>query len=351
MRSTVAFGLALLAATRLAAGTLVVLNKSEATASLIDVDARAVVATVPTGVGPHEVSISPDGRRALVANYGSGGDPGSTLTVIDVARGQAVKTIGLGPYRRPHGVQWLADNRRAVVTAEESKALLVVDVDAGSVAFAVVTGQEVSHMVALSPDGARAFVANIGSGSVTAVDLRRRSVVGHVSTGKGAEGIDVTPDGGQVWVANREADTVSVVDTATLAVKATLGSKSFPIRVKVTPDGRKALVSNAGSGELAVFDTTTLTEVRRVAFQAPLAAGAGRMMAGRFGNSPVPIGIVIEPGGGRAYVALSAADAISIVDLTRWEPIGMLKAGKEPDGMAFSPLAVARREITDLERR
>ena len=80
-----------------------------------------------------------------------------------------------------------------------------------------------------------------------------------------------------------------------------------------------------------------------MAFSAPLAPGTGRMLAGRFGTSPVPIGIVIEPGGGRAYVALSAADVIAIVDLDRWQVIDTLKAGKEPDGMAYSPVAVAPR--------
>jgi YVTN family beta-propeller protein len=52
-------------------GTLVVLNKSEASASLIDLATEAVVATVATGEGPHEVAVSPDGRRALATNYGT----------------------------------------------------------------------------------------------------------------------------------------------------------------------------------------------------------------------------------------------------------------------------------------
>jgi YVTN family beta-propeller protein len=64
--------------------------------------------------------------------------------------------------------------------------------------------------VAVTPDRSRAFVANIGSGTVTAVDLRSQKVLGHVRTGKGAEGIAVTPDGKEVWVTNRSADTVSV---------------------------------------------------------------------------------------------------------------------------------------------
>jgi DNA-binding beta-propeller fold protein YncE len=45
------------------AETLVVANKAEATVSLIDLEQGEVVATLPTGEGPHEIGISPDAQR------------------------------------------------------------------------------------------------------------------------------------------------------------------------------------------------------------------------------------------------------------------------------------------------
>ena len=48
------------------AATLVVLNKSEHTASLIDPDSGKMLAKLPVGRGPHEVIVSPDGRAAYV---------------------------------------------------------------------------------------------------------------------------------------------------------------------------------------------------------------------------------------------------------------------------------------------
>ena len=48
-------------------GTLVVLNKAEASASLLDVATGHEIARLPTGDGPHEAAISPDGRTAVVA--------------------------------------------------------------------------------------------------------------------------------------------------------------------------------------------------------------------------------------------------------------------------------------------
>jgi YVTN family beta-propeller protein len=317
-------------------GTLIVVNKSESTVSLVGLKTGEVVATLPTGPNPHEAAVSPDGKTAIVTNYGTRESAGSTLTVIDAPSRRVAKTIDVGRGRRPHGVV-LLDSRRALVTAEGTKALLVVDVGKGVVEAAIETRQEVSHMVAATPDGGRAFVTNIGSGTVTAIDIAARKVLAQVPTGEGAEGVAVTPDGKEVWVTNRAADTVSILDARTLKVVGTVPSASFPIRVAITPDGRRALVSNARSGDVSVFDVATRKEVARRRATLEARSGEGRVLP--FAGS-APIGILVHPGGERAYVAHANADAIAIFDLGRLEFAGTLPAGREPDGMAFSPLDI-----------
>ena len=325
-------------------GTLVVLNKSEATASLIDLDSGETVATVPTGYGPHEAAASPDGRLVVVADYGDQEAPGSTLTVIDVPAARRVKTIDLGEYRRPHGIVWLADGRHVVVTVEEQKSLLVVDVEAGEVVRTIGTAQNLSHMVVVTPDGSRAFVANIGSGSVTVLDLEKGAHVKDITTGAGAEGIDITPDGREVWVTNRAADTVSVIDASSLEILKEFDlkdpedpeSKPFPIRARCTPDGKHVLVSNARAGNIAVFHRGTMKMVRTVSMKLSAEDLDNRLFRDQFGDSSVPIGILIPPDGKRAYVANANADLVSVVDLEQWKLTGVLKPGREPDGMAWS---------------
>lgn len=325
----------------LQAATLVVANKAEATVSLVDLGSGKVVATLPVGTSPHEVAISPDGRLALIANYGTGPQPGSSLTLIDVPGAKVVKTIDLGDSKRPHGMVFL-DGRRALVTSEASKSVIEVDVEAGKVTRSIPTGQEISHMVAVTPDGSRAFVANIGSGSVTALDLKAGNSLGDIKTGAGTEWIDVTPDGQQVWVTNREGDSVTVVDAKTLAVVGTVGSAAFPIRAKVTPDGKRVLVSNARSGDLSVLSVAEKKLERRIPLSVQAAEDKDGRLMGQFGDSSVPIGIVIAPDGKHAYVAHANGDAISIVDLTEWKRTGSLTAGKEPDGMGYSKLDVKK---------
>lgn len=323
-------------------GTLLVLNKSDNTVSLIDLSSRQSVGTVPTGVAPHEVAVSPDGKLAVVANYGNQQQPGSTLTVIDLPGKKQLKTIDLGEYRRPHGITWLRGDEIAV-TAEGNKALLLVDVRQGAVAAAIMTEQNVSHMVAIAQRSGRAFVANIGSGSVTVIDLKTRKKIADIQTGAGSEGIDISPDQKEVWVVNRAANTVSVIDVHSLKVMATLESKDFPIRVKFAPGGRQALVSNARSGDVAIFDTISRKEIQRVPMQLKAAEGstAGqRVFGNQFGQSPVPVGILVAPKLSHAFVANTNADIITMIDLKTWQVAGRLTAGKEPDGLGYSPLTL-----------
>ncbi|MDX1631505.1 MAG: cytochrome D1 domain-containing protein [Thermoanaerobaculia bacterium] len=327
----------LLASGPITADTLLVANKGEATLSFVDLESGEVVASVPTGAGPHEVAISPDGETAVVADYG-GEAPGNSLTVVSVSRAEVLRTVDLGEHERPHGILFLKDGDRVVVTVEGSRAVAVVDIRSGAVEKVVETGQEVSHMVALH--GSRAYVANIGSGTMTVLDLDKGSRLESVETGEGAEGITVTPDGSQIWVTNRGADTVSLVDPETLEVVKTLESEGFPIRAEVTPDGERVLVTNARSSVLTVIETATREVAKRVPIRIEAADPEDRLFGDRFGDSSVPIGIEIAPDGDRAFIAHANADRIQILDLESWETLGTITAGREPDGMAYSTVDV-----------
>jgi len=341
---TVTLGVALSAPSALAqaGGTLLVLNKSDHTLWLLDPASGARRAELPTGRGPHEVAVAPDGRTAVVADYGDQ-TPGHTLTVVDLVAAEVSRTLDLAPHERPHGLAFLPDGRHLAVTSESSGALLLVDLERGALVAELPTEQAASHMVALLPDGSRAFVANIGSGSVTAFDLATRTRLGVVPTGAGAEGLDVTPDGRLLLVGNREADTLSFVDTQTLEEVAELPCGRFPIRVKVTPDGKHALVSCAQSGDVALIDVAARSELVRIAMTGPLlaaeAATSGeRMFGSDFSEGPVPIGILIAPDGLTAYIANTNADIVSVLDLAARGLRARLPTGRQPDGLGWTPL-------------
>ncbi|MCP4200609.1 MAG: beta-propeller fold lactonase family protein [bacterium] len=319
----------------LPAETLLVANKSDATVDLLDPVSGTKRATLPTGNAPHEIAVSPDGTTAVITNYGDRQKPGSSLTVVDIRRAEVLRTIGLGEHTRPHGVVWLSDETVAVTT-EGSRHLLIVEPSSGAIRQAVETGQNISHMVAVA--GSRAFVANIGSGTVTVIDLETGTKLSDIATGEGAEGIDVTPDGREVWVGNRGADTLSVIDPESLEILATVPCPGFPIRVRVTPDGSRVLVSAARSGEVVVFDRTERRELVRKAIDLSTVDGyEERLFGDRFGASPVPVGLVVSPNGDTAWVAATQADTVVVLGTEDLIVRGLLSAGREPDGMAWAP--------------
>lgn len=192
-------------------------------------------------------------------------------------------------------------------------------------------------MVALDSDGRRAYTTNIGSGSISVLDLETGEHVKNIATGEGAEGIAVS--GQHIWVTNRAADTITVLDAETYATVKEISSEGFPIRATATSQGQ-VLVTRARAGDLVIYDAGTMAAVRTVAFDLKSMGVEGRLFGDRFGDSSVPIGIIVDDSGTRAFVAHANADVITEIDLTTGEIVRSLHAGKEPDGMGYSMLAV-----------
>jgi YVTN family beta-propeller protein len=319
-------------------GVIIIGNKSGDDVFFLDRQTGEILAMLPTGLEPHEVEVSDDGRFAVVCNYGNRENPGNTLSVFDVEKAELIRTIDLGEHTRPHGMQWLAGTTKMLVTTEGSRSLLVVDVEKGQVLQALFTDQDVSHMVAATPDHKRAFVPSIRTGNVTVFDLETGELLEQLYSGRGAEGIDISPDGKEVWVTNRAENTIVVFDTQTLERLTTILCEDFPIRAKFSPNGKLFLVSNARSGTVAVFDAVTRTQLADIKMTPPVPVEEDpeRYFA-NFEGTSVPIGLVV-PDNEFAYVANTRSDAVTVISLETFEIIGHFAAGKEPDGINFSPL-------------
>ncbi len=320
-------------------GTIVVLNKDGASASLIDRATGKEVKRLGVGLGPHEVTVSPDGRTAVVANYGAQQN-GHTLSVIDLPSQEVTKVIDLEQYHRPHGIMYLPDGQRVVVTVENEQKLLIVNIETGKVEKAIDTGARGSHMVAIGAHAKHAFVANMGSNSVSVIDLESGRRVAEVVTGEQTEGIDASPNGREIWTSNRREHSLSIIDAGSLEVVAKIECAEFPIRLKFTPDGKYVFVSNAVSGDVAIIDATTRQEVKRLKMPFEIDDDANDQPGAALRRGTVPIGIVIPPDGKHAYVANSNVHRVTVIDIETLEIVGEFNAGERPDGLAYSPLVL-----------
>jgi YVTN family beta-propeller protein len=300
-------------------GRLIVLNKEDATLAVVDPDSGNVLGRVPVGQGPHEVTVSSDGKYAFASNYGTGPAPGKTISMIDLAAMKELRRIDVSPLSRPHGLDFAGG--KLYFTAEASKAIARYDPASARIDWQFETGQQTTHMVLVAKDLKTIFTSNIGSDSVSKI---QQSSDGKwtqtlIPVGKGPEGIDLSANGREVWSAHSRDGGVSVIDAASGKVTQTInvGTKRSN-RIKLTPDGKFALISDLDAGDLVVLDAPARKEIKRL----PL----GKQ----------PEGILISPDGTRAFVAVNGDNAIAVVDLMTWQVTKKLSTGTGPDGMAWT---------------
>jgi YVTN family beta-propeller protein len=168
--------------------------------AVVDLKAGAIQAKVPTGVCPFDVVLTPDGRTAYVSNFG-----------------------GRPPHEGEHA---------------ESSVGTPVAVDDRSISI---------------------------SGTVTRVDLKALKATGELEVGLHPSDLELSADGARLFVANSNSDTVSVIDTAAWKVQETINVRpddklpfgSISNALALSPDRRTLLVANGGNNAVAVVALAT----------------------------------------------------------------------------------------------
>ena len=298
------------------AGTLLVLNKEDATLVFVDTATRTVSAPIPVGQGTHEIVTSTDGKLAFVTNYGTGNQPGSTISVIDIPARKELRRFDTTPLGRPHGIDFYSG--KAYFTSESSKIIARYDPATNKTDWLLGTGQTTTHMVTVGTNGKQFYTANIGGNTISIIENAPGYAQTVVPVGKGPEGFDISPDGRQLWAANSQDGTISVIDLTTKQVTATVdvGTKRSN-RLKFTPDAKTVLITDLTAGDLIFLDVAT----RKV---------TKRLQVGK-----APEGIIII--GKTAYIAVNGDDFIQLIDLATQTATTRIQTGKGPDGMAYLP--------------
>jgi len=199
-------------------GLLVVANQKEHTLLVVDPGNRRELAKISVGVNGHEVIVSKDGRFAYVPIYGNSGvgrpgTDGSTIDVIDLQNRKFAATINLGKPLRPHRAEFGTDGL-LYVTAELANAVYVLDPSSNKVIAEIPTGAPQAHMLVLSPDGARGYTANVSAGSVSVLDLVKRTLITTIPVAKSVQRISISPDGLRLFTHDQDAPRIAVIDTA-----------------------------------------------------------------------------------------------------------------------------------------
>jgi YVTN family beta-propeller protein len=302
-----------------------VANKGDRSLGLIDPLAGKQVAVIrEDGVTGHEVAASPDGRLAFVPIYGDAGvgkagSDGSLLRVMDLAKRAIVGTVDFGRGVRPHCVVVGPRNGLVYVTTELDESVTILDPKTLRIIGKVPTGKPESHMLAINADGRRGYTANVGSGTVSVLDLEARRLLGVIPVAKTIQRIALSADGRHVFTADQEKAELAVVDTASNTVTQRVSLPGIAYGTAPTPDGKWLIAALSKSGKVIVLDLGPMTVAHT--FEVPRA----------------PQEVLVQPDGAFAYISCDASSQVVMLNLKTWKIEKLINAGAGADGLAWAP--------------
>ena len=247
---------------------------------VIDVRKRALVASEGVGRYPFGIALSPDGKRAFVANVGM--FEYKPVASLDMKRPSetalkrppfafgtkemregintdSIKVPGLGDPNVPESFSvWALDvthPHKPVVRAKIKTGFLVGEMVEG---IPAVGGASPNSVVATDR---YVFVSNGTNDCISVIDTRKNKVVKNIFLspekrlgrlrGVIPYGVALSPDARRLYVAESGINAVGVIDVRSLKVVGHIPVCWFPSKLKVSKDGKKLIVANAkgfGSG-------------------------------------------------------------------------------------------------------
>lgn len=182
--------------------------------------------------------------------------------------------------------------------------------------------------IAITPDGASAYVTNYGSNTVSVINLSTDTVTHNIPVGINPVSIAISPDGQFAYVANyrdgnQSNTSVSRINLATREVTPiTHPSIIGPRFVLFSPDGSEAYVSNQNGNSIQVIRTSD-DAVREIPLPVEVRT--------EFGSDAQDMAISSD--GSTLYVSHPARGSVTIIDLETESVVGSITGLVSPRGL------------------
>jgi YVTN family beta-propeller protein len=188
-----------------------------------------------------------------------------------------------------------------------------------SVETTVTSGKETTVNFGLKSATKLAYVANVGSNTVSVINTATNTVVTSIPVGGGPCGVAFSPDGTKAYVVNLYSNNVSVINTATNTVVTSIPVGGGPWNVAFSPNGNTAYVINSGSNNVSVINTATNTVVATIPVESE------------------PMGVAVTPNGNTVYVANSRSNNMSVINANTNKVIANITVGTYSFDVAVAP--------------
>ncbi|MEC4718082.1 cytochrome D1 domain-containing protein [Noviherbaspirillum sp. CPCC 100848] len=167
-----------------------VANLKGGTISVIDIQTQKQIAQIPVGKGPAQVAFTPDGRLGFVSLSEE-----NQLAVVDPVSRKVIRRVKVGSvpiqiYATPDSKLLLVANQGTRGKPGTSVSIVVV---ATSKVTATIETERGAHGIVVDRDGRHAFVTNTYANTVSVLDIGERKVIATVPVGRSPNGISVMP--------------------------------------------------------------------------------------------------------------------------------------------------------------
>lgn len=317
---------------------------------------NTVIATINVGVNPDSLAITPDSRYAYVVNNNNYGIANQdTVTVLNLKNNTLKQTIHDGSFKGPFKISISPNGKKAYVANSDGTTLSIIETKHNTV-IGIIDGFDGPSGVGITPDGKFAYVNNyggpqgVGSGNgttVSVVNLKTNTIIEEITVGQAPAALALSPDGKFAYVinyvdGNPDTGTISIIKTKTNTVIDTIPGFFGPFGIAITPDGKYAYVTNFGSNNFAPFGTTVSV----------VKLGHDPKIVKTIDLAIQPSGIAITPNGCFAYVTnyntlyaganftnlTPGEGTVNIIDIKRNEVIPpTIAVGHSPNAVAISP--------------
>jgi YVTN family beta-propeller protein len=268
----------------------------------------------PAGSQPKGVSVSPDGSKLFVTNFGQ--NASKNVFLYD---SQSLEVTARAKFAG-HAVESVitADGERLYVSNFDNQEVLELDTDTLVINKRMKVDAIPKHLL-LSPDESMLYVSNWGSGTVSFVELKSGKELAAAVVGTNPRGAAVTSDGKRLYIANWGSDTVSVVDVETKKELKTIATAHAPRHIAISKDDKRVYVSCYGDTKVHVINTET-DEIERT-----VEVGLG------------PKTIELSKDEKFLYTADYRGNTMSIVNTQTWETLILPVPTIKTSGLTVSP--------------
>ncbi len=253
------------------------------------------------------VLLAPASAPASAATLFVTSERDNTVTVLDSKTMAIENVIPVGA--RPRGIAITPDHREIFVCIGDDDRLDVIDTKTRKVSRSIPNVLD-PELVAIDPVGKRVYAANEEDLQVTVIDRASGKIVGTVGVGAEPEGLSISPDLSTVVNTSELTSMAHFINTKTLTIEDNVLVDQRPREAQYTHDGKQVWVSAEVGGTVSVIDAQKRTIIGKINFDIP-------------GVQPEliqPVGIVFSKDGKLAFVALSHANRIAVVDTATLAP-------------------------------